>query len=88
MPGRNQIGVNNHLPVFIERATLFQFISHRRVAGGVSPLQKTGADQDLRPVADGGNRFAAGKKAPGDLQRVRSFLTSAGAAPPGRTRIA
>src|SRR5659263_52822 len=73
LPGRDQIGVNNHLPVLIERAGLFQFISHRLVAGGASPLQKAGADQDLRPVADGGNRFAAGKKAPGDLQRLRLF---------------
>src|SRR5660397_128473 len=73
LPGRDQIGVNNHLPVLIECAGLFQFISHRLVAGGASPLQKTGADQDLRSVADGGNRFAASKKAPGDLQRLRLF---------------
>src|SRR5450756_2051368 len=31
LPGRDQIGVNNHLPVLIERAGLFQFISHRLV---------------------------------------------------------
>src|SRR5450756_1588088 len=65
LPGRDQIGVNNHLPVLIERAGLFQFISHRLVTGGASPLQKTGADQDLWPMTDGGNRIAAGTKAPG-----------------------
>ena len=87
-PGRDQIGVNNHLPVLIERAGLFQFISHRPIAGGASPLQKTGADQDLWPMADSGNRFAASKKAPGDLQRLRLFSHQRWRRPPGRIRIA
>ncbi len=28
LSGRDQIGVNNHLLIFIERAGLFQFTSH------------------------------------------------------------
>jgi len=44
LPGRDQIGVNNHLPVLIERAGPFQLISHRLVTGGASPLHKAGAD--------------------------------------------
>jgi hypothetical protein len=50
LPGRDQIGVNNHFPFLIERAGFFQFITHRTVAGGMSSLQKAGADQYLRPV--------------------------------------
>ena len=86
MPGRDQIGVNNHLPVLIERAGLFQFISHRLVARGVSPLQKAGADQDLRPVTDRGNRFVAGKKAPGDLKRLRLFSHNHRRCAPGQNQ--
>ncbi len=73
LPDRYQIGINDHFPVLIDRSGLFQFISDRPVAGGASSQQKSGADQKLRPVADGGNRFSASKKVPGGLQRLRLF---------------
>jgi hypothetical protein len=45
-----------------------------------SDAAKGGADQNLRPVADGGNRFAASKKDPSDSCAF-SFFTTFGTAP-------
>jgi len=63
LPGRDQIAVNHHLPVFIKCPGLFKFIRHRQRASGTAFLQQFGIDQVLRSVAGDGHRFILGASA-------------------------
>jgi len=83
LPGRHQIGVNNDFPVLVERAGLDQFISHRRITGGAPPRRRPALTRICGPWQMAATGLLRAKKF-WRSQGLASFLTAAGAAPPGR----
>ena len=59
----DQVAVDDHRRVLVARAGELHVVADSLVAGGAAPAQQVRRDEDLRPVADGGD----GRPPPGEL---------------------